>query len=259
MVAAALLPSSTSDIHKPMNNEELLPGTSFAGKNAKVQDGKTSEPEPESFNGPVINGKATTLILFSPLQLAKSPLLPALYTLINDAFRAGHEKSGTRVSRSRLLYEGQLNDELGDKPGTFTYVLCYSGTNDVIATASAKPHALDLSVAVGERSMWKRWVPIAEGKEAWELSTMAVAKDIQGQGLAGYLMKITEEGVRRCSLASSVPGKQLILVITTVKERNFGFYSRKGYTMDYEMFYDKGHIGAEVPFHVVFMSKNLDV
>ena len=256
MVAAAVLPSNTSEIYSPSKDEEFLPGTS---KNAKVQDDKTLEGGPESFDGPVINGKATALTLFSPFQLAKSPLLPALYTLINDAFRIGHEKSGHRVSTSRLRYDGQLNDELGDKPGTFTYVLCFAGTNDVIATASAKPHAVDLSVAVGERSMWMRWAAIDESKEAWELSTMAVAEDVQRQGLAGYLMNITEDEVRRRFIASSISGKQLTLVITTVKERNFAFYSNKGYTMDYEMAYDKGHIGSEMPFHVVFMSKPVDI
>ena len=87
------------------------------------------------------------------------------------------------------------------------------------------------------------------------LSTMAVRDDVQRQGHAGYLMQVTEDEVRRRFIASGVSERELILVITTVKERNFEFYSRKGYTLDYEIFYDKEHSRAEDGFHVAFMSK----
>lgn len=251
--------TSGSGIPQLLDENEILPGTSFAEKNNEVQPELYSASEPQSFDGPQINGRSTTLTLFSPPQLSTSPLLPSLYQIVNDAFRDGHEKTKITMSGTRLSYDGQLNDELGNNPGTFTYVLYYTGTNNVVATASAKPHAVNLKVANGERIMWKRYAPIAEGKEAWELSTMAVDVTLQRQGLAGYLMKITEDEVKKRYRASGDSGKQLILVITTVKERMFEFYLKRGFKWDYENFYEQGHNGAQVAFHVVFMSKEVDL
>lgn len=249
----------------------ILPGTTFAEKDKTIpKDDAYSSTEPTTFSGPQVNGKPTTLTLFSPPQLASSPLLSSLYQVVNDAFRVGHEQSRLVVGISRLQYEGQLHDELGNKPGTFTYVLSYTGTNDVVATASAKPHADELrfvkpgeitNAKSGKDTTWTRLVPIAEGKEAWELSTMAVDPDLQRQGLAGFLMGVTEEEVKRRFKADQggAEGKELLLVITTVKERKEGFYARRGFSKDYEIWYDKGHIGSEKGFHVIFMSKAVEL
>jgi GNAT superfamily N-acetyltransferase len=252
----------------PEDRNTTLPGITFAAKDEKTQD-ISSSPEPQSFDGPQINDRPTTLTLFSPPQLARSPLLPSLYKVINEAFRYGREKNNNRVTHSRLQYDGQLHDELGNKPGTFTFVLYYTGTNDVVATASAKPHAGDLHVAElistassekDKSKMWKRLAPVPEGKVAWELSTMAVDSMAQRQGLAGYLMKLAEDEVRRRYKASDgTSEKQLILVITTIKERNGQFYSRRGFTKDYEIWYEKGYDENERGLHVIFMSKPVDV
>jgi GNAT superfamily N-acetyltransferase len=252
----------------PEDRNTTLPGITFAEKDGKTQD-ISSSPEPASFNGPQINGRPTTLTLFSPRELASSPLLPSLYKVINDAFRDGREKSNYKVPHSRLQYDGQLHDELGNKPGTFTFVLYYTGTLDVVATASAKPHADELHVAQisgtaspekDESTMWKRLAPIPEGKVAWELSTMAVDWTVQRQGLAGYLMRLTEEEVKRRHQASdSTSEKQLILVITTNKERNGLFYLRRGFEKDYEIWYEKGFVGNEKDFHIIFMSRPVDI
>ena len=254
-----------------IDSNGILPGTTFAETNHKTRDDDAqSTTEPQSTSGPQVSGKPTTLTLFSPSQLASSPLLPSLYKVVNEAFREGHERSGLIVPRSRLQYEGQLHDELGNKPETFTYVLHYSGTNEVVATASAKPHAAELQFRKpgeitnpknGKDTTWTRLAPIDEGKEAWELSTMAVDPALQRQGLAGFLMRLTEEEVKRRVKAAggAAEGKELVLVIASGKERNEEFYARRGFSKDYEIWYDKGHIGSVKEFHVIFMSKAVDM
>ena len=248
-----------------IDSNGIIPGTTFAEKNEKAQEDDT---EPPSSPGPQVNDKPTTLTLFTPPQLAHSPLLPSLYKLVNDAFRIGHERDNNRFGTDRLQYEGQLHDELGNKPGTFTYVLSYSGTDEVVATASAKPHAASLQFHKpgeilnpknGKDTTWTRLAPIAEGKEAWELSTMAVDPTLQRQGLAGYLMGVTEGEVKRRFCLDGAGGGELVLVIATVKERNGDFYARRGFGVDYEVWYEKGHVGSERGFHVVFMSKEVEV
>jgi GNAT superfamily N-acetyltransferase len=260
-----------TDSQPPIDANGILPGTTFAEKDKSIQANDThSTTEPQSSSGPQVHGKSTTLTLFSPTQLARSPLLPSLYRIVNDAFRVGHERNNNRFGTERLQYEGQLHDELGNKPGTFTYILCYSGTDEVVATASAKPHAAELrfkqpgeivNLKNGKDTTWTRLAPIAEGKEAWELSTMAVNPSLQRQGLAGYLMRVMEEEVKRRFKAGSggAEGKDLVLVITTVKERNEEFYARRGFGKDYEIWYDKGHVGSEQGFHVIFMSKEVEL
>lgn len=241
----------------------VLPGTTFASESRSKQSDTdsafalSSTGQPSHVDGPLVNNRATTLTLFSPPQLLHSPLLPSLYRTINNAFRRSHERSNSRLEFDRLSYQGQLHDELGTKPGTFTYVLSYSGTDDVVATASAKPHAINAR----KDSTWLRLEPIPDGKEAWELSTMAVDPSLQRQGLASYLMRVTEEEVKRrfTSDVASKEGKKLVLVITTVKERNEAFYMRKEFKRDYEIWYPPGTVSQDNGLHVLFMSKEVEV
>ena len=251
----------------PEDLSTIRPGTTFAESGEKTED-KYWTPEAQSFDGPQVNGRSTTLTLFSPLQLASSSMLPSLYGVINDAFRGAYEKKNIKPAKSRLQYDGQLQDELGNKPGTFTFVLHYSGTDEVVATASGKPHTSELQVASisntaspeeAKRTMWKRLAPIPEDKVAWELSTMAVDSTAQGHGLAGYLMRLTEEEVRRRHMTSGCASeKQLILVITANKERVGQFYLQRGFTKDYEIWYEKGYVENERGFNIVFMSKPVE-
>ena len=248
---------------------EILPGTTFPPTNGPTAYDKLETSIPHSCDGPEVNGRPTTLTLFSPPQLDASPLLPSLYSVVNDAFHTGNEREGTRIRRNRLAYDGQLRDELGNKPGTFSYVLSYTGTNDIVATASAKPYALAQKIALVPHNLakmqngdttWKRLVSLGEDKEVWELSTMAVDPRLQRQGLAGYLMKLTEDEVKRRFLAGPGGGeKQLIMAITTVKERMGPFYLRRGFKEDYEIGYPQGHLGSVKAFTVVFMSKIVEV
>lgn len=249
----------------------LFPGTTFP---EKVDDaGHLPNPSatPPSFEGPQVNGRSTTVTLFAPSQLAKSPLLPSLVGVIILAFRhQGHEKDGaTVVNSDRFQYDGQLLDELSNAPGTFTYVLYYSGTEEVVATASAKRYMGAVEVIEPPNKQteknekgntFTRFWTVPDDTEAWELSTMAVDAKAQKQGLAGYLMRLTEDEVkRRFRVANSdTPVKKLVQMITTIKEVNGVFYSKKGFTKDYEKWYEPGHLGSENGFTIIHMSKLLE-
>ena len=245
----------------------ILPGTTFPQKIQEPQNPPDPDSAPLSFDGPHVNGRPTTVTIFSPSQLAKSTLLNSLINVIIEAFRGGHEQDKVvYVNRDRFQYDGQFLDELSNAPGTFTYVVHYSGTNDVVATASAKRYIGEVSIVEQQNAhnsdnfktnTWKRIWYVPDDTEAWELSTMAVDPKLQRQGLAGYLMRMTEDEVKRRSVASSsdAMSKQLVLYITTIKEINGPFYSRRGFKKDYEVCYEKGHLGGDSGFHIAHMSR----
>lgn len=236
-----------------------LPGITFPEKLETTQDPE-SQPEPTSFPGPPVNSRPTTVALLSPQQLRHSPLYPSLFQVINFAFDGGHKKEGLfLVNSKRLRSDTQLFDELSNAPGTFTYIIYYTGTNDVIGTASGKRYLgrvkvveKDYDEATARANTWKRFGPVPDGTSAWELSTMAVDPSLQRQGLAGYLMRITEDEIKRrfnALAAGEAEGEKrptrLVTMITTIKERNFEFYSRRGFVEDYEMRYEKGWFDSD--------------
>lgn len=235
----------------------LIPGITFPEK-ADVHQTNNSLEEPSSFAGPEVNGRPTTVTLFSPSQLRRSSLLPSLYKVINEAFDGGHVgRDGVLILKgSRLRYDGQLFDELGTAPGTFTYIIFYSGTQDVVGTASVKRYLGKVAVVAKDEeekraNTWKRFGSVPSGTAAWELSTMAVDPRLQRQGLAGYLMELAEDEIkgRFKAVADEAHGDaratRLLTMITTIKQRNFDFYSRKGFVEDYETQYEKGWLGSE--------------
>lgn len=251
----------------------IVPGTIFP--NSYVQNTSTSldSTDPVSFPGPTVNDRQTTVTLFSPSQLAKSSVIPALAKVINDAFESqGHVKDGkTVVPQKRLSYDGQLLDELSSSTGTFTYIICFAGREEVIGTASAKRFlGKDAAVVVegkepspGEavKNTFTRFGAVADGTEMWELSTMAVDPGLQRQGLAGYLMRITEAEVKRQFIAGNDAGEQrkLVMALTTLKQVNEPFYTRRGFVKDYEVEYPVGHIGSETGFTIIHMSREVDL
>jgi GNAT superfamily N-acetyltransferase len=252
---------------------ELLPGTTFPGKEENIPAPKASTPEdpkipPVTYAGPEIKGNPTTVSLFTTSQLQASPLVPSLCTVINDAFRTqGHHKNGlVLVPLDRLRYDGQLFDELGTAPGTFTFVLSYTGTDQVLATASAKRHygtevsvEKDPSLPHKQGNTWTRFGPLEPDGDAWELSTMAVDPSMQRQGLAAYLMRLAEDEIKRKWIEERGrdSGRRLRVMITTIKQVNHAFYSKRGFTMDYEVSYEKGHLDSPCGFSTAHMSREI--
>ena len=260
-------------IQPPKSLNGILPGTTFlkAPLDTDYEARNETSSTPTSAPGLRIHDCSTTLTLFTPSQLAASPLLKPLSTVINAAFATqGHQINGESVlSAARLRYDGQLIDELGAGTGTFTYVLHSrdeDGKETVIATASAKRYLGKVEIAGMQDfqqtgNTFTRFGPVAEGREMWELSTMAVDGRFQRQGLAGYLMKITEAEVVRRFRGGNVKGKgrKLIMAITTIKEVNEIFYRKRGFETDYEVVFPVGHMESVTGFTITHMSKEVAV
>jgi len=157
----------------------------------------------------------------------------------------------------RLRSDGQFFEELGTEPGTFTYIIYYTGTDDVVGTASAKRYLGRMLVVdqADDRdsrraATWKRFGPVPHEAAAWELSTMAVDPDVHKQGIASYLMKLVEDEMRsryRAILEEASEDEKpnrLWTLITTIKERHFDFYSRRNFVIDEEKRYEKGWLDS---------------
>jgi GNAT superfamily N-acetyltransferase len=148
----------------------------------------------------------------------------------------------------------------------FTYVITYAGTSTVIGVASAKRYKSITSapehIGVQKRA-FTRIGASAPNTEGFELSSMAVSPSIQRQGLAGLLMALVVEEVKRRFLitraASGPPDLGLVMLLTTVKEINTAFYTRRGYQIDYETSHEAGFLGSENGFSVAHMSKKVEV
>ncbi|KAK5123001.1 hypothetical protein LTR85_003567 [Meristemomyces frigidus] len=285
-----------------MKSDGLLPGTTFPANGTAIQtsDKKSTQHDPPAcFDGPVIHGKSTTVTLYEPAQLAKSPAIPALYHVINRAFSESHAGTGVLpASIDRLDSPEQFLQQVGNDPGTFVYIITWTGTDEPIATVGAHRYVTPVVISdVGSgkqgstfkrvhlpkaprreiegREAWHQRVqspttsPADAGMETWELKTMAVDTKLQGQGLASYLMKLVDEEVKRrfraTLLAESTDEqmyaarRQFHMVLTTLKECNETFYARRGYMHDYETAHEPGFLGSPTGFHVLHMSKILEV
>jgi len=253
-----------------LDTGKLLPGTSIPTGDGTVKQRpleSSSGHSPKSEPGPEINGRPTTVTLYEPSDLVDSPLLPSIRKLINEAFSLSHEKDGHLPgSIQRLQKEDQYLIELGNAPGTFTYIITYASGNEheVLATASAKQFHGAPKVVQGvdslQKQTFKRKAAASANDEEWELSLMAVLPTLQRQGLSGVLMRSVEEEVtQRFSVARGEDGgaRGLVMLLTTLKEINEVFYAKRGYGVDYETKHAIGHMGSEKGFGVVHMSKRV--
>jgi GNAT superfamily N-acetyltransferase len=264
-------PTAQGHIHViEVNTPKLFPGTTFPapGSETTVQANYTStQSKPKSHPGPTINSIPTTITLYDSRNLSAAGLIPTLHDLINTAFSNSHSRAESMGDSSlRLHSHDQLVRELSG-PGTFTYVITYTGTNIAIAVASGK-----LYKSTGPRqparledpkTAFTRSGASEPNTEGWELSSMAVDPTLQRQGLAGLLMDLVEGEVKRRFLVARDEGGKagvgLVMLLTTIKEINWGFYSRRGYAADYETYHGPEWLGSEGPFTVVHMSKRIDV
>jgi GNAT superfamily N-acetyltransferase len=264
----AQLAAKTSHITTHPNEylNRIRPGTTFPGTAHPLQQSSAPESEILSFDGPVINNRPTTVTCLSPAELEGSPLLASLCDVINRAFwTQKHNSNGANpVPLPRLAYDGQFLDELRNTPGTFTYIIWYQGTDQVVGTTGAKRHYgtaaivdKDDSMLQREENTWKRFGPLPENTDVWELSMMAVDPVLQRQGLAGQLMTLVEKEVmRRFEVErGESSGTRLLMYCTTIKEVNGAFYLRRGFEIKYEVHFDRGHLDSSTGFTVAHMSK----
>ena len=259
-------PATNPDVE--VDASKLIPVTTFPTTGSEPFDKAhhaEMQVEAQSQPGPLVHDKPTTVTLYASRDLEAAGLIPGLHDLINEAFAASHNRSGSMSAGAlRLQSHRQLVLELSG-PGTFTYVITYTGTSTVIGVASAKRYkgtaqAAPISV---QKSAFTRTGASEPNTEGFELSSMAVSPSLQRQGLAGLLMKLVEEEVKRRFLITRAetgpPGLGLVMLLTTVKEINEEFYRRRGYRADYETFHGPGFLGSENGFTVVHMSKKVEV
>ncbi|KAK4543297.1 hypothetical protein LTR36_005656 [Oleoguttula mirabilis] len=281
-------PKGTTPSTVANSSNAILPGTTFPanGLATHTKDNSALQDPPLSFDGPVVHGKPTTVTLYEPSQLAGSPAIPSLYHVVNRAFSESHQATGCLpASLNRLDSPEQFMLQVGNDPGTFVYIITWAGTDQAIATVGA--HRYVTPVVISDIGSGKKGttfqrvhLPKAPGEveagDAWELKLMVVDPGLQGQGLASYLMTLVdEEAKRRCKdsglVAAETTTKEeglgagtlqrrlLYMVLTAVKECTELFYTRRGYTPDYETAYEPGFMGSPKGFHVIHMSKVLEV
>ncbi|KAL1591181.1 hypothetical protein WHR41_00123 [Cladosporium halotolerans] len=217
--------------------------------------------------GPTIDNRPTTATLYQSKDLLAAGQIPGMYDLINVAFAFSHNRAGLFPDDSfRLQSHGQLIEALS-ADDTFTYVVSYTDTGVAIGVASAKryhetlePQEVTIDNPAGA---WKRTGFSDPNTEGWELSVMAVNPSLQRKGLAGLLMELVEGEVKKRFLVARVerglPGLKLVMMLTTAKEVNEGFYKRKGYSLDYETFHGPGWFGSSKGFHIAHMSKQVEL
>jgi GNAT superfamily N-acetyltransferase len=255
-------------VHVEVDASKLIPRTTFPTIGIEPVDKTPSagiQVQPQSQPGPLVHNKPTTVTLYASQDLEAAGLIPGLHDLINDAFAASHNRSGSMSAGAlRLQSHRQLVLELSG-PGTFTFVVTYTGETTVIGVASAKRYKSTASRQSPRmdvpKSAFTRTGASEPNTEGFELSSMAVSPSLQRQGLAGLLMNLVEAEVKRRFLVTRAKtGPQdlgLIMLLTTVKEINWEFYTRRGYRADYETFHGPGWLGSEDGFTVVHMSKKV--
>lgn len=265
----AVKPEANGEIHhNGINPSKVLPGTTFPPANGTAEQAKKgSHISTQSQPGPTINNKPTTVTRYESRDLKAAGQVPAIHDLVNVAFAEGHSRSGTIPGTSlRLQSHEQLVKELSSD-GTFTYVVTYTGTDVVIATASAKRYKGTMERQAASidnpKSAFMRSGTFKPNTEGWELSSMAVDPGLQRKGLAGVLMGFVEGEVKRRFAIhreeTGVPELGLVMMLTTVKEINGEFYARRGYQVDYETFHGPGWLGSAKGFSVMHMSKQVEV
>lgn len=250
-----------------LDPEKILPGTTFPQTNGKSgSPDEAAHISPKSQPGPMINNRPTTVTLYQSEALKFAEQIPKLHDLINDAFDVSHATTGVLPdSYTRLESHEQLTQELSGK-STFTYVITNTDTSQVIGTASAKRYkdTLERTAPCIERprTCFMRTGTSGRDTEGWELASMAVDPTLQRKGLAGLLIELVEGEVKRRFVAAKkqdeAPQRRLVMLLTTIKEVNLQFYSRRGYGLDYETYQEPGWYGSLTGFRVVHMSKQLD-
>ncbi|KAF2170328.1 hypothetical protein M409DRAFT_19149 [Zasmidium cellare ATCC 36951] len=215
--------------------------------------------EPKIDEGPIIDGKPTSISTWSAKQLKDCALLPGLFKTINLAYLTSDEKSFGTSTGDRLKSTEDLIQVLRNDANSFIIILNQTHSDrEVLSTASCRRYygpESDTSRA------WACTHTPAPGVEEWELKLVATHPSAQGKGLASYMLGLTEKEVvsrfnaregsrRKAAAAQSHPKMIMCTPETTFAE----FYARRGYGKDYVRPFKNDHIG----FDINFMSKMLD-
>ena len=159
-------------------------------------------------------------------------------------------------------------DEIGDLPGTFTYIIHKADSEEVIATATMRPFKVVATVEtagispdelerVRRHRAFYRLQALPSGVQGWELKMMVVDLSAQGQGLAGLMIDMCEAEARRRSQTVQSKAREVRFVLTCIAEINEKFYIKRGFTEDYRTWMPQGTMGSETGFHILHMSKSI--
>ncbi|SMR61859.1 unnamed protein product [Zymoseptoria tritici ST99CH_1E4] len=220
---------------------------------------------PRLIPGPLIHGLKTTASIFSVPQLVQSPFLPSLLSTINQAFAASHSLRPELFLQSHGPRLSSIEDFLSNlqDPDSSIIIVSRPGSDEVIATSSARryigPPVKDLAAVEVKKSPWTRTIEVEPGAEEWELKLMATQPDVQGQGVAAWMMALVEREIVARSQAkwaaregeAAVP--RLKMVLCTLRELKGEFYLRRGYVKDYET-----SRGDGFQFHILHLSKTIE-
>ncbi|MCJ1473968.1 hypothetical protein MMC13_002624 [Lambiella insularis] len=210
----------------------------------------------------LISGHQAIISLLTASELATSPFLPLLFTLINGAFShviANGPKGLVSPTFRRLSNANELLEELGSN--AFVYIISTplesADKLKVFATASFK--CFTGKVPESTNDFMRNFKNIASPDpatsiERWELVLMAVDPTLQNQGLAGKLMRLVEEDIGRRAKGSR---RKIQIVLTTVKEHNESFYAKRGYIKTGENKIEKGVDVGPTGFTILEMMKML--
>ncbi len=258
--------------------------------------------------------------LLSPVSLNASPHLSALFNLINHCFNISHNPRGHSYlpysPTTRLKKHIQLSEEIG--PDGFTIIMLAQDTSTqvrgegegkeegkgdtVIATASAKPYippGPDNNEAGGEKGsekLFKRQPGTDNALAAhaelpkWEILCMVVEPTLQGRGIAGQLMRLTTEEIKRRVAESEEAGRErtyggeggmnnegkndqgnvikgedigrkekgkgeVLLMLSSMQELNESYYAKRGWETTGVRRFPPGTMGSRDGFGVVEMMK----
>lgn len=225
-----------------------------------------STPPPRP--GPEVNSHPTLLTFLTIPSLPSSPFLPSLRTTINSAFLAAHHANPHLRPNNdytlRLPEPDTLIQQLGADPTTFLLVLHHPPSS---SSPSSPPPSEALATITCRRY---HGPPPAEkaypfmlltsavgGACEWEIKALAVRPDLQRKGLAGWMLRVAEEEVRRVweevtgADGTGRDGKgRLKVVLAALKETQEGFYAKRGYRTEGER-----ERGEGFRFSIVSMGK----
>ncbi|KAF7198089.1 hypothetical protein HII31_00445 [Pseudocercospora fuligena] len=214
-------------------------------------------------SGPLVRGKPTSVSVISSRDISTSRFLPGIIGVINAAFSESHYRNaqlGMNGNFPRIASDEEFLRNITHDTEAFAVAIHPKDEKEVFATATARRYSGPSSDPTARITPWVRRLEVEDGFEEWELKMMATNPDLQGQGLAGYMMKfVDDEVIRRFSkkqLTNAAShgdlAKRLKIPLSTPTEVNGSFYLRKGYKVDYE-----NERGEGYNFHIAFMSKEI--
>ena len=244
--------------------------------------------------------------LLSPASLNVSPHLPALFKLINHCFNISHNPPGHSYlpssPTSRLKTHTQLSEEIG--PDGFTIIMLAQDTSTQIHGEEEEKQEgqSDTVIATASAKLFKRQPGTDNALAAyaqlpkWEILCMVVEPTLQGRGIAGQVMGLTIEEIKRRvgenedmwlerrydgdggmdgegdygrgnGEGENVDGRkekkkgkgEVLLMLSSMQELNEEYYKKRGWETTGVRRFPPGTMGSRDGFGVVEMMKVVSV